>query len=66
MPTYFDLQWIEIDIFAAVLACKTSNEDRFVREAMTHDDIDISPRAQYSAIQMIKKTQRTKAMDSVR
>ena len=34
-------------------ACKVS-KDRFIREAMMHDDVDLASRAQYAAIQMIK------------
>ena len=39
---------------AVVLACKASNKDRSVTEAMTNYDLGLVSRAQYIAIQTIK------------
>ena len=54
MHTYFDLQWIEIVLLAAVLVRKVSKKDRSVTEVMTNDDVDLVSLAQYIAIQVIK------------
>ena len=62
---YFDLQWIEIALLAAVLVCKAWNKHRSVTENMTKDDVGLVSRVLYIEIQTIKIA-RLKAMDELR
>jgi hypothetical protein len=50
MCTYFDQQWTEIVILAAVVVYKAQKKDCSVKESMTCCDIDLTSCAQYIAM----------------
>ena len=56
MHTYFDQQWTEIVILAAVVVYKAPKRYCSVTEGMTRCDIGLTSRAQYIAMQIDKNS----------